>query len=84
MIKILKELKNHSFEEGVAGIGVCGISHDDNNTPYGYIYANQGFGNMETYYSVDNFIKQYPELEDIEVAVELNKENEIIKLHSNF
>ena len=76
----LKEIKGHNFAEGVKGIGTCGVSFDQNGYFNGYIYANDGYGNAETYYEVDAFLKLYPELENLVVEVTFDKNNEIVSL----
>lgn len=76
----LKELIGSSFAEDVHGIGTCGVSFDENGDFNGYIYANEGYGNMESYYGVDDFLNLYPELRNLDVEVTFNKNNEIVSI----
>ena len=73
-MKTLKDLKGLKFAEGIEGIA---FGED-------YFYASQGYGNITSYYTVDEAIN---ELEgcDIEITdLKLNNNNEIAYLYGYF
>jgi hypothetical protein len=81
----IKELANYKLAEEIHGYGLCGYSYDNNNQGVGYIYANDGFGNMETYISSKYLISMLKE-DSIDlsqtISITVNANDEII--YTNF
>ena len=72
----LKDIKSLQFADNVQGIGMCGYPS--------YIYANDGFGNSESYYSIQNLLNRAMEdgYGDVVItSLKLNENKEIISLY---
>ena len=73
-MKTLEELKGLKFTKGIRG-----IAFGEN-----YFYASRGFGNMTSYYTVDEAINELKGC-DIEITdLKLNNNNEIAYLYGYF
>lgn len=50
----IKELKNYNLHPSIVsgGFGLCGYDRENG----GYIYLNQGYGNMETYVTAESLV----------------------------
>ena len=79
--KKLGELKDIPFSNGIKGIGISGVEFDEDGNFGGYIYASNGYGNMECYLSVQEAIDAY-NIEDLDVRVEFDVGGKICYLHS--
>lgn len=78
----LSELKDIPFENEIKGIGASGIKYDGDNDDFeGYIYASKGYGNMESYISIQDALDVY-NIGDWEVTVEFDVDGKICYLHS--
>lgn len=64
----LRELKGTEFSVGVEGIGSCGFAWDEGRFT-GYLYASEGYGNTESYWSVSELLARYPQLASLPVEV---------------
>ena len=77
----LSELKDIPFANGIHGIGTSGAYYSEDGSFEGYVYASKGYGNMESYLSVQEAIEAYS-LGDLYVTVEFDAEGKISYLHS--
>jgi len=73
-VETLEDLNKLKFAEGIEG-----IAFGEN-----YFYASQGYGNMTSYYSIEEAINELKEC-DIEITdLKLNNNNEIAYLYGYF
>lgn len=75
----LNELANYELAPHIIGFGLCGY----NNTDGGYIYASEGYGNLESYCSIEELLPMLEEdgMKTGLFEVSLNEEGKITQLH---
>jgi len=78
----LTELSNYKLD--VTGFGLCGYNRLDLDNG-GYIYANQNYGNMETYVTLDDVITMLKE-DGFDVSrqmaeIEMNQDDVVHYVH---
>jgi len=67
----LEKIKDLKFAEGVHGIEINSY----------YFCANEGYGNMATYYSVEGAIEYLKGCTITDLEVNLNENNEIVYIY---